>query len=575
MKEIIELKVKEAFKQLGYDETYGMISWSKQNIGDLQCSGAMAAAKKYQQSPMAIAEKVVSLLKHQLDIQISKPGFINITLTDDMLKEAFGHLLSSEKYGLSLPDKKKIIVDYGGANIAKPLHVGHLRSAIIGDSLKRIYQYFGHDVIGDIHLGDWGLQMGLVIEELKQTQPDLVYFDEGYNGEYPSEAPFDVNGLSEIYPTASAKSKAQPTYLEAARKNTMLLQKGHKGYTALWQHICRVSIDDLEKNYGALNVFFELWNGESHTMNAIDHVVALLNNKRLLEKDDGAYIVRIEEEDDKKPMPPFIALKSDGAALYHTTDLTTIYQRVQDKALDEIVYLTDKRQTLHFEQVFRVAKASSIVREDMPLKYIGFGTMNGKDGKPFKTRDGGVMKLEDLIEMLRRGVQSKLHHSKSVYSKQEKDEIAMTVGLAALKFGDLQNAPVKDYVFDLDKFANFEGKTGPYILYSIVRIHSILKKVKTYNKVWVGPTSETERQLMIKLMQFKEALYLAYSKDAPNKICDYIYDLSNIFNRFYHETNILKEETRIKSSHLTLIEYIMDVLTCSLDLLGIKSLNKM
>lgn len=479
-----------------------------------------------------------------------------------------------EDLGLEKMPRKSVIIDYGGPNIAKPLHVGHLRSAIIGESIKRLYKFMGHDVIGDIHLGDWGLQIGLVIEELKETMPDLVYFEENFEGDYPTMPPFDIHGLSDLYPRASSRSKKDPLYLKAVRTNTSELQAGRKGYMALWQHILKVSMADLKKNYQTLNIYFDLWLGESHAMHDIETVVQLLTDKKMLRKDQGALIVDVSLDDDKGPMPPMILLKSDGAALYSTTDLTTIYQRTQEKHLDEIIYVVDKRQELHFEQVFRCSKMAEIVDNKLELNFIGFGTMNGLDGKPFKTRDGGVMKLEDLILILRDAAKDKIHTARD-YGIDKVDEIAMKVGLAALKFGDLSNVSTKDYVFDLDRFLNFEGKTGPYIQYSLVRIKSILKKAGSYHFDLTQAVSATQHAIYQKLLQVDQVFYQAFYDKAPNKVCEFAFELSNLSNRFYHECRILVEGNDQRDNQLSLLKYIHDVLETCLYLLGIDSLEEM
>lgn len=579
MKDIIEILTKdlsEAFTRAGYDMVYGKVTRSNRpDIADYQCNGAMAAAGAYSRSPFQIATEVAKHLRGDYGVEVIKPGFINITLSDKILKKALNHMDQSARLGVALMIPRQVVIDYGGPNVAKPLHVGHLRAAIIGESVKRIYRFLGHEITGDIHLGDWGLQIGLVIEELKQRKPEMCYFDENHQGAYPEEAPFQIHELSEIYPTASLKSKSDEDYLKAARINTARLQKGHPGYTALWRHISQVSIDDLKKNYGNLNVFFDLWNGESHAMAVIPDLVNRLKNMGLTQVDDGALLVPVAKETDKRPMPPMILLKSDGAALYSTTDLATIYQRVAAQDLDEIIYVVDKRQELHFEQVFRAAKLAQIVKEDLSLNFIGFGTMNGTDGKPFKTRDGGVMKLEDLIIMLRSSVKEKVFIGREDYSAAEVDDIAIKVGLAALKYGDLINISTKDYIFDLDRFATFEGKTGPYILYSIVRIKSILKKAGHFNRSISAAGSDIERKIQLKLIGFNQMMLQAYSDKAPNRICEYAFELSNLFNSFYHDTKILSEDNKLREGHLTLLTLILKVLEQCLDLLGIESIDKM
>jgi len=575
LKELTE-ELSEAFVKAGYESHYGKVTMSNRlDIADYQCNGALVAAGQYKKAPYLIAEDVAVILKEKYYVEVVKPGFINIKLDDEYLGELVNTMAKDDHLGVEVMVQQSVIIDYGGPNIAKPLHVGHLRSAIIGESIKRIYKFLGHDIVGDIHLGDWGLQIGLVIEELKRMYPDLCYFDDEFEGIYPKDAPFTIDQLSEIYPLASMKSKKDKSYLEAARENTVKLQNNHKGYQAIWQHISTVSIKDLKKNYANLNVYFELWNGESHCMSKIPEVIDILTQKKLMHEDNGAMIVDVSVTEDKRPMPPFIALKSDGAALYSTTDLTTIYQRVNGKPLSEIIYVVDKRQELHFEQVFRCARKADIVTDEISLNFIGCGTMNGKDGKPFKTRDGGIMKLDDLVQLLRQSVKNKIFQGRDDYEDDLIDDIAIKVGLAALKYGDLINISTKDYIFDLDRFATFEGKTGPYILYSIVRIKSILAKSEEFTHEIDFAVTKTERMIHLKLLSFDSMIHQAYYDKAPNKICEYAFELSNMFNRFYHETKILADNNCHRDSHLTLLNLIMDVLEKCLDLLGIDSLDKM
>lgn len=579
MKSILTLLTQElskAFESAGYDAEYGQVTLSKRtDIADYQCSGALIAAKIYKVSPIDIAKTVVKNVCGPFEVTVVKPGFINIKLHDEYIMALVNQMNGEEKLGVEPMMSKKVVIDYGGPNVAKPLHVGHLRSAIIGESIKRIYMFLGHEIQGDIHLGDWGLQIGLVIEELKHRYPDLCYFDENYTLAYPKEPPFKIHELSEIYPTANAKSKEDAFYLQNARNNTAKLQNNHQGYTALWRQICKVSIEDLKKNYGMLNVHYELWHGESHSMPEVPQVIQILKDKGLTQKDDGAIIVPVERENDKRPMPPMILIKSDGAVLYSTTDLTTIYQRIDENDLDEIIYVVDKRQELHFEQVFRSARLSGIVDEKLELNFIGFGTMNGTDGKPFKTRDGGVMKLEDLIHMLRESVKNKLFTGREDYSEDEINDISMKVGLAALKYGDLINVSTKDYVFDLDRFATFEGKTGPYILYSIVRIKSIFNKVKSFDEKLSVSKIETERKIHLKLLNFDHMMHQAFYGKAPHKICEYAFELSNLFNRFYHETKILDKNNENRDSHLSMLKLVLKTLETCLDLLGIYTIDRM
>ena len=471
------------------------------------------------------------------------------------------------------------MVDYGGPNVAKPLHVGHLRSAIIGESVKRICRYMGNQVVGDIHLGDWGLQMGLIITELKKRQPELPYFDESFTGEYPKEAPFTISELEEIYPTASGKSKEDADYKEEAMNATFLLQNGNRGYMALWNHIMAVSKADLKKNYANLNVEFDLWKGESDVQKYIPDMVARLKDEGFAYESEGALVVDVKEDNDTKEIPPCMILKSDGASLYTTTDLATLVERKKDIDPDGIIYVVDKRQDLHFVQVFRCAKKVGIIGNEVNLNFIGFGTMNGKDGKPFKTREGGVMRLENLIADINEEMYRKIVDNHEV-EESEARATAKIVALAAVKYGDLSNQATKDYVFDIDKFTSFEGNTGPYILYTIVRIKSILNKYteqgKTMTDVIKEPANEYEKALMLSLAQFNAVIEGAYEEIAPHKICAFIYELANTFNRFYHETKILTEEDeKQQASWIALLNLTKNVLETSIDLLGFSAPERM
>ena len=486
-----------------------------------------------------------------------------------------------DKYGYENSEESKtVIVDYGGANAAKPLHVGHLRSAVIGESVKRINRYAGNNTIGDVHLGDWGLQMGLIIEELRDRKPELPYFDENFKGEYPAEAPFTISELEEIYPTASGKAKEDEEYRDRALHATYLLQNGHKGYTAIWNHIMHVSVNDLKKNYANLNVDFDLWKGEADAQKYIPGMVEMLKEKGFAHYDQGALVVDVAEETDNKEVPPCMILKSDGAALYDTTDLATLVEREELYQPDEVIYVVDKRQELHFIQVFRCAKKTGIVRPETELKFLGFGTMNGKDGKPFKTREGGVMRLENLIREIDEEMYKKIMDNRTV-DEADARKTAAEVGLAAIKYGDLSNQASKDYIFDVDRFTSFEGNTGPYILYTIVRIKSILKKYaenggNAEGAKILAAENAAEKALMLQVLKFNEVIDAVYAETAPHKLCAYIYDLANEFNKFYHETKILSEEDEAKKSgYIALLNLAKKVLETCIDLLGFTAPERM
>ena len=583
--DLISKKVMDAFEGCGYEASYGKVGISNRpDLCEYQCNGAMAGAKKYKKAPIMIANDVVAALKEDPmfdEIVAVNPGFINIRIAGDFVAEYLNGMQADERLSVEkAAEPKTIMIDYGGANVAKPLHVGHLRSAIIGESIKRIGRFVVHKVIGDVHLGDWGLQMGLIITEVKERQPELVYFDESYEGEYPEEAPFTISELEEIYPTASGKSKVDEAFREAALEATAKLQSGVRGYRALWQQILNVSIADLKKNYGNLNVEFDLWKKESDAQPYIPEMVEEMKEKGYAYMDQGALIVDVAKESDTKEVPPCIILKSDGAALYTTTDLATIIERRKLFDPDEIIYVVDKRQEMHFIQVFRCARKTGLVKEDTGLKFLGFGTMNGKDGKPFKTREGGVMRLEHLIADINEEMFRKITENHEV-DEAEARETAKLVGLSAIKYGDLSNQASKDYVFDLDKFTSFEGNTGPYILYTIVRIKSILNKYRAGgNAVEKGhilvPEGESEKALMLALTGFNSMIQQAFEELAPHKICSFIYDLANDFNHFYHETKILSEEDADrKRSYIELLDLTREVLETSIDLLGFAAPERM
>ena len=588
MKKLLDLIAQElvpAFEKAGYDASLARVSLSNRpDLCEYQCNGAMAAAKQYKKAPIMIANDVVANLAESTmfeEVTAVNPGFINMKLSGAYLADYLRKMQADEDLSVEkAKEPKTIVIDYGGANVAKPLHVGHLRSAIIGESLKRMGRFMGHKVIGDVHLGDWGLQMGLIITELQKRQPDLVYFQDDYTGKYPEEAPFTISDLEEIYPTASKKSKEDKSYKEEALEATRQLQIGKPGYRALWNHIMKVSVTDLKKNYGKLDVSFDLWKGESDAQPYIPDMVQKMKDEGFAHEDQGAYVVDVKEDTDTKEIPPCIIVKSDGASLYATTDLATIVERMKLYHPDQIQYVTDKRQEMHFIQVFRCAKKTGLVSDDTKLSWLGFGTMNGKDGKPFKTRDGGVMRLENLIKEINDEMYQKIMDNHEI-DPEEAKETARIVGLAAIKYGDLSNQASKDYVFDIDRFTSFEGNTGPYILYTIVRIKSILNKYQASGEdsqagqIGVAANA-SEKALMLELSKFNSVMEGAFEEMAPHKICSYIYDLSNAFNRFYHETKILSEEdAQQKASWIKLLVLTRDVLESCIGVLGFDAPERM
>ena len=583
--ELITIDMREAFAKAGYDEELAKVTLSNRpDLCEYQCNGAMAGAKKYKKAPFMIAEDVAENLKDSVyfeTVDVVKPGFINLKLSPECAASYLNEMAGEAKLGVEdEKDPRTVMIDYGGPNVAKPLHVGHLRSAIIGESVKRIIRFKGNQVIGDIHLGDCGYQMGLSITELKKRQPELPYFDESFEGEYPKEAPFTIGELEEIYPTASAYAKENEEYREEALHATYLLQNGYRGYRAIWNHIMNVSVADLKKNYERLNVEFDLWKGEADAQQYIPDMVRMLKDKGFARYDEGALVVDVQEETDNKEVPPCMILKSDGAALYDTTDLATLVEREKDYQPDEVIYVVDKRQELHFTQVFRCAKKTGIVRPETELKFLGFGTMNGKDGKPFKTREGGVMRLENLIREIDEEMYKKIMDNRTVEEK-EAEQTAQTVGLAAIKYGDLSNQASKDYIFDVDRFTSFEGNTGPYILYTIVRIKSILNKYQenggSMEGLEIRPAENScEKALMLQVLKFNDVFDAVYTEAAPHKLCAYIYELANEFNKFYHETKILSEEDEQKrAGYIALLDLAKRVLETCIDLLGFEAPERM
>lgn len=577
--------MKQAFEAAGYDRELGKVTVSNRpDLCEYQCNGAMAGAKLYKKAPIMIANDVADKCTDSrvfAEVQAVAPGFLNLKIKGSFLADYLTQMEKEEKFGLEVPEKQKtIIVDYGGPNVAKPLHVGHLRSAVIGESVKRIARYIGHKVIGDIHMGDWGLQMGLVITEMKERYPDLVYFDESFDGEYPEEAPVTVTELEEIYPTASRKSKEDPAYKEKAMEATFKLQSGVKGYRALWKQIIKISVADMKRNYDNLNVTFDLWKGESDVHDVIPGMVDYMKKEGYAYISDGALVVDVKEDTDTKEIPPCMILKSDGASLYNTTDLATIMERMREYHPDQMIYLTDKRQDLYFEQVFRCARKTRLVDEDTELVHIGFGTVNGADGHAFKTRDGGVMRLEMLINEINEKMYQKIVESREV-DEEEARNTAKIIALSAIKYGDLSNQASKDYIFDIDKFTSFEGDTGPYILYTIVRIKSILAKAKEQGEDLTNLTlkeadADSQKALMMTIARFNAMMENAYDEVAPHKICAYIYDLANALNRFYHENRILAEEDETKKrSWLGLLILTKEILEACIDVLGFSAPERM
>ncbi len=569
-----------AFEKAGYEASYGKVTVSNRpDLCEYQCNGALAAAKAYHCAPIQIAQKVVEELDAQ-DFSLAEavmPGFINLRLSGSFLAGYLEQMRTAPDFGVEKSGTgKTVVVDYGGANVAKPLHIGHLRPAIIGESLKRLHQFMGYNAIGDVHLGDWGLQMGLIIAELQDRQPNLPYFDPDFTGEYPAEAPFTLTELEEIYPAASARKKTDAEFAERAHAATYALQQGNRGYRAIWQHIMRISLADLHRVYDSLDVHFEKWLGESDADPYIPAMVAGLKAKGLAIPSEGAWVIPVAEPGDKKEIPPVILVKSDGSSIYATTDLATMVQRMQDWNPDKILYVTDKRQNLHFEQIFRAARKAGIVKPETELEHVGHGTMNGADGKPFKTRDGGVLRLEQLVKEMTDFVRAKVVENKIV-DENEVENTTHIIALAALKYGDLSNQPTKDYNFDLERFAAFEGNTGPYILYTIVRVKSILAKYGAWEHLPIqAPVNDSAKDLMLSVTRLAPTLESALRTASPNLICAYIYELAGCVNKFYHETRILGEEDKEKQAgYIALIGLAKDILETCISILGFEAPEKM
>ncbi|MBR3517665.1 MAG: arginine--tRNA ligase [Lachnospiraceae bacterium] len=594
----ISEEVQAAFEKAGYDAALGRVSVSNRpDLCEYQCNGAMAGAKKYGKKPIDIANEVAEQLKDSkafASVEAVMPGFLNLKLNAAYLADYVSDMFAADKYGVEAPAKKeKIVIDYGGPNVAKPLHVGHLRPAIIGESVKRILRYAGHEVIGDVHLGDWGTQMGLIITELQERKPELPYFDESYTGEYPAESPFTLTELEDIYPAASAKSKVKDEngeLTEAAKefharalKATREMQQGRRGYRQIWKHIMEVSLPDLKENYKKMDIEFDLWMGESDVNDMIPEMVEDMKAKGLAYISNGALVVDVKEETDKKEIPPCMVLKSDGAANYDTTDLATLLWRERELKPDKVLYVVDKRQELHFEQVFRCARKCGLVREETGLEFIGFGTMNGPGGKPFKTRDGGVLRLQALIAEIEENMYAKIRETESPDAKMSEEEARQTAkitALAALKYGDLSNQASKDYVFDVERFTASEGNTGPYLLYTMARIKSILRKNQeaggTEASRLLTPEDNAQKDLLRSVTAFPQMIEDASAERAPHKVCAYLYQLANDFNSFYHGTKILTEpDAEKKAGYIALLHGVLGVMEECIGMLGFEAPERM
>ena len=590
----IKEAVAKAFEEAGYDRELALVKVSdRQDLAEYQSNGAMAGAKKYHKAPIQIAGEVAALLQQNPifeKVEAVAPGFINLDVTPDFVCGALKDCAHAKRFGVTGEGiSKKTVLDFGGANIAKPLHVGHLRSAIIGECLKRLLRYCGAEVTGDVHLGDWGMPMGLIIASISEEQPDLPYFNPSFTGSFPKEPPFTISELEEIYPQASARSKTDTEFHAKAMEMTSRLQAGDRGIRALWHHISNVSGADLKKNYARLGASFDLWRGESYADPEMGPMVEEMKRLGIAHESDGAIVVDVAQETDSKEIPPCLIQKSDGAALYATSDLATIKQRMAEFEPEEIVYCVDKRQEMHFVQVFRTARKARLVLPETKLSFVGFGTMNGKDGKPFKTRNGGLPRLSDLLDEVKEQMLVRIRESEHEVPEADAADVAAKVALAALKYADLSNQPSKDYIFDPEKFTAFEGDTGPYLLYTIVRIKSILVKAIAGEdggemkealtdplRFLRAPHSVSEKNLMMKMCGFSAAVETAARELMPNRLTNYLYELTGVFNSFYHDTKILSEADKEKKmSYLALLKILLKELEAGIDILGFAAPDRM
>lgn len=576
----VEKDIKELIKEAGYElENFVLQPSNRPDLGDYQINDAMSLVKIYHQNPREIAEKIKEKLEKDprfTNINIAGTGFINISFSDEFLIDSLNKINLDITNNIDIQEKKKIVIDYGGANVAKALHVGHLRSANIGEALKRLARLLGHEVLGDAHLGDYGRPLGLVVLEIKKMYPDLPYFNDNYEGDFTEiDLPITNADLERIYPLASTKAKEDENYLEEAREVTAKIQNHERGYYDLWKKVVEISKTEIKKIYDELNVDFDLWLGESDAVEYFDELLRIYEDKNILVESNGAKVVEVETEEDKAPMPPLLFVKSNGTISYETTDLATILQRKKEYNPDEIWYCVDGRQGLHFEQVFRAARKAKLVEDDVKLEFIGFGTMNGTDGKPFKTRDGGVMPLKNLISLINEETLKRIN--KDTVPEAEKESVAKKVAIAALKYADLLPYRGTDYVFSPEKFADLEGKTGPYILYSTIRMKSLLQKgqneqQETYSKI----KNDIDRDVIITLLKLATTLTKSYEAKSLNDISEYIYVLTSKYNKFYAENKVLLEEDeKLKESWLVLTNVVYKVNSLLIDTLGLKVPEKM
>ncbi|MBR1413685.1 MAG: arginine--tRNA ligase [Bacilli bacterium] len=573
-----EEQLKSIITECGYEvNEVSLVVSSRKDLGQYQYNGAMSLAKAYHKNPNEIANEIINKMQEYKDytnLNVAGPGFINISFTDEIITNYFNALQENKKVDIDIPSKK-IVIDYGGPNVAKTLHVGHLRSANIGEAIKRLAKYMNYDVISDVHLGDWGRPLGLVILELKNIHPEWVYFDESFKGEYPDTCPITNEYLEKLYPIASNKAKEDEEYLNEARIITTKLQQKEKGYYDLWKQIVKISTDEIKRLYDILNISFDLWEGESDADQYVPEVIEYLKSKGLVQESNGALIMDVSNLEDNSPMPPLLLVKSNGSVSYETTDLATIWERMKKFNPEEIWYVVDNRQALHFEQVFRAAYKSGIVPNNVKLEFFGFGTMNGKDGKPFKTRDGGVMTLNTLINLVKEETLKNLNES---IKGEEREEISTIIGTGTLKYADLLPYRATDYIFDIEKFSDLNGKTGVYLLYSTLRMKSLLEKAKA-NNIKIDKISiinnDSDRSIYLKLLEETSVLYKSLNNKSLNEIAEYLYQLTNTYNSFYSSTRVITEEnTDLRESWLVLTEIVYETNKTLLEILGIYLPNK-
>ena len=569
----------KVFNEAGYEtDSIELKTSDRKDLGDYQINDCMKLAKSAHENPRVIAEKVKEVLDKDskfTNVNIAGPGFINLSLSEEYIKEKLNEVINDASKLIDKEEPKKIVIDYGGANVAKALHVGHLRTANIGEGLKRLATALGHEVIGDAHLGDYGRPLGLVEKEIKERYPDLPYFDPSYDGDYSEvELPITNKDLEEIYPIASAKAKDDEEYLKDARDITNKMQHHERGYYELWQKIIEISKADIKKVYNEINVNFELWNGESDAMEYFPKLTEIIESKNLLIDSEGAKVIDVTDENDKNEMPPLLYIKSNKTVSYETTDLATLLQRKEEIDPDEVWYVVDFRQALHFKQIFRATKKIGIFDKDVHLEHIGLGTMNGTDGKPYKTRDGGVMTLKGLIDEAYDATIKRINKDK--VTEEEAPKIAKTVAIAAIKYADFVPYVETDYIFDINKFTDIEGKTGPYVLYSNIRMKSLLNNAKDLNMDKISIIDKDTKDISLLVLDLPNVLERSLKSRSLHEIADYLYNLSSLFNTFYAKNKILTEENEeLKTSWLALTKLLYNISTMLLDILSIEIPEKM